>query len=200
MDDSQIVNRVLNGEIELFSAIVERYHLKVYSLCMGFVHHQEDAEDITQDIFASVYTSLVSFKGNSQFSTWLYRIAVNTTYSFLRQKRRRETVLFFGMFNVAEKEHIHSMLQSDEPDHILNKKQTQKYIYKEIDSLPDNQRKAFILSKYDDLPQREIAAIMEISEEAVESLLQRAKRNLQKKLKKFYDFEFKATEFIPPSY
>lgn len=166
---------------------------------MGFVHHQEDAEDITQDIFASVYTSLVSFKGNSQFSTWLYRIAVNTTCTFLRQKRRRESVMFFGMFNVAEVKYKHSISQSDEPDHILNKKQTQKCIFKEIDSLPENQRKAFILSKYDDLPQREIAAIMEISEEAVESLLQRAKRNLQKKLKKFYEFEIKATEFIPPS-
>lgn len=200
MDDSQIVNKVLDGEIELFSVIVERYHLKVYSLCMGFVHHQEDAEDITQDIFASVFTSLFSFKGNSQFSTWLYRIAVNTTYSFLRQKRRRETVFFFGLFNVVEEEYRHSISQSDEPDDILNKKQIYKIIFKAIDSLPDNQRKAFVLSKYDDLPQREIASIMEISEEAVESLLQRAKRNLQKKLKNFYDFEIKATEFTPKSY
>ena len=200
MDDSQIVNKVLDGEIELFSVIVERYHLKVYSLCMGFVHHPEDAEDITQDIFASVFTSLVSFKGNSLFSTWLYRIAVNTTYSFLRQKRRRETVFFFGLFNIVEEYYRHSISQSDEPDHILNKKQIHKIIFVAIDSLPDNQRKAFVLSKYDDLPQREIASIMEITEEAVESLLQRAKRNLQKKLKNFYDFEIKATEFTPKSY
>jgi len=189
MEDNQIVDRVLGGEIELFSAIVDRYHLKVFNLCLGFVHHQEDAEDITQDVFVGIFTSLASFKGNSQFSTWLYRIAVNTTYSFLRQKRRRETVFFFGLFGAAEEESRQAIPQNDEPDHKLIKKQTQKYVYQAIDSLPVNQRKAFILSKYDSLPQREIASIMEVSEEAVESLLQRARRNLQKKLKKFYDFE-----------
>lgn len=188
MDDIQIINRVLNGEIELFSAIVERYHLKVYSLCIGFVHHQEDAEDITQEVFTNLFTSLASFKGNSQFSTWLYRIAVNTTYSFCRNKRRRETVMFFGLFSAVESEYSLDSSSDDEPDHILNKKQMHKIIFQAIDLLPANQRKAFILSKYDDFSQREIAAIMELSEEAVESLLQRAKRNLQKKLKKFYDY------------
>jgi len=189
MDDSLIVKRVIDGEIELFSAIVDRYHLKVYNLCMGFVHHQEDAEDITQDVFTALYVSLASFKGNSQFSTWLYRITVNTSCSYLRQKRRRDAVFFFGLFGTGGDEFRQAVPQSDEPDSILNKKQTQKYVYQAIDSLPVNQLNAFILSRYDSLPPREVASVMEISEEAVESLLQRARRNLQKKLKKFYDFE-----------
>lgn len=196
MDDIQIINRVINGEVELFSAIVERYHQKVYSLCIGFIHQQEDAEDITQDIFTTVFTSLASFKGNSQFSTWLYRIAVNTTYSFLRQKRRREAILFYGMFFTKGFEFVYSLPRSEEPDRILNKKQVNEKVFEAIDSLPGNQRRAFILSRYDDLSQQKISEIMKISEEAVESLLQRAKRNLQTKLRKFYNIEFAPTDFI----
>jgi RNA polymerase sigma-70 factor (ECF subfamily) len=86
--------------------------------------------------------------------------------------------------------------QSDEPDWILNQKQTNEKVFEAIDSLSENQRRAFVLSKYDGLSQRSIAEIMKISEEAVESLMQRAKRNLQKKLRNFYNYEYKSTEFI----
>lgn len=196
MDDIQIVDRVIKGELDLFSIIVERYHLKVFHLCIGFVHQREDAEDITQEIFTCIFTSLKSFKGNSQFSTWLYRIAINTTYSYLRKKRRREAVMFYGMFLTAAFEFRHLLPQSDEPDWILNQKQTNEKVFEAIDSLSESQRRAFVLSKYDGLSQKNIAEIMKISEEAVESLMQRAKRNLQKKLKNFYDYEFKPTELI----
>lgn len=183
MDDTKIVKRIIDGDVNLFQIIVDRYHVKVYNLCIGFVHHKHDAEDLTQDVFTNTYISLRSFQGKSSFSTWLYRIALNTIYSFLRQKNRRGSIVNYESPSSSPNTLLQRIPQAEQPDSILNEKQINAQVLLAIDSLNKNQRTAFVLSRYDELSQREIATIMNISERAVESLLQRAKRNLQAKLK-----------------
>lgn len=151
----------------------------VFRTAMGFVHSKEDAEDLTQDVFITAFRSINSFQGNSEFVTWLYRITVNTSINQLNRNRHRAFLQRAGdlLQNLFSKES-----GDRNPYQLLEQSERDKAIRKAIGSLPVKQRTAFVLSKYDDLPQKEIAAVMQCSEGAVEQLLQRAKTNLQKKL------------------
>jgi RNA polymerase sigma-70 factor (ECF subfamily) len=136
---------------------------------------KEDAEDITQEVFIRVYQSLHTFQGESEFSTWLYRITVNMSLNFLRRNRKKR---------VLQSLETLFTLRSDEKNPLeeMESAERDRRIRKAIDTLPERQRMAFILSRYEELPQKKIAAVMNRSEGAVEQLLQRAKEILQKKL------------------
>lgn len=191
MTDKEIINLILEGDRNLYRKIVERYQTMVFRICIGFLHNKDDADDLTQDIFIQAYTSLSRFKGDSAFSTWLYRIAVNACLN-----RTRKTKFYFLQVgdSVETKEISIPVAHFDEPDSILMRKEQQEIFQKALDSLKENQRTAIVLSKYDDLSQREIAEIMGISEGNVESLLFRAKANLREKLATFYKNRNKTKE------
>lgn len=151
---------------------------------MGFLHNKNDAEDLTQDIFIQAYQSLEGFRADSSFSTWIYRIAVNASLNRVR-KNTGNTILhridtFFQP--IQDKELLSSIHDDVNPESILISKEQNKWVQNALDSLPENQRTAIVLSKYDDLPQKEIAEIMKTTEGAVEALIQRAKANLRIKL------------------
>lgn len=156
--------------------LMEKYQSQVFRTVMGFVHSKDDAEDITQDIFIKVFQSLTSFKGESEFSTWLYRIAVNMSLNFI--KRNRKSRLLQSLEDI-----FHKPGSEKTPLELLEEAERDERIRKAIDSLPERQRMAFVLSRYEDLSQKVIASVMHASEGAVEQLLQRAKINLQKRLK-----------------
>lgn len=179
MSEEQIIQEILEGDSSKFKLLVEKYQSMVFRTSMGFVHNKEDAEDLTQDIFIRAFQSLSSFQGNSEFSTWLYRITVNTSINHLNRIKNR------GLLHFAEDilQNIFNRASDDKnPEQQLEQSEHDNVIRKAIDALPEKQRTAFVLSKYDDLPQKEIAAIMQCSEGSVEQLLQRAKSSLQKKL------------------
>ena len=184
MTEQEIIQSILNGNTENFRLIAEAYQSKIFRVCMGFVHQKEEAEDLTQDILVSIYQNLNSYKGNSKFSTWMYRIAVNASLRHLERKKRRGFFERIEQLLTGEKSsheiNIHS--HTETPESILTSKERSEMVHRAIDSLSENQRIAFTLSKFDDLPQQQIASIMNITEGAVEALLQRAKANLQKKL------------------
>ena len=179
MSEQEIIQAIVSGDQSKFEWLVQKYQTMVFRTAMGFVHSKEDAEDLTQDVFVSAFQSLASFQGNSEFSTWLYRITVNTAINQLNRNKHRAFLQITGdlLHNLFNKEsgerNPHQQLEQTELDATIRKA---------IDSLPEKQRTTFVLSKYDDLPQKEIAAIMQCSEGSVEQLLQRAKTNLQKKL------------------
>jgi RNA polymerase sigma-70 factor (ECF subfamily) len=182
MDDSVIIKEILQGDKDKFRLLIEKYQEMVFRTVMGFVHNKEDADDLTQEIFIQVYQSLERFKGNSAFSTWLYRIAINAS---LNKIRRSPLKIIFQRFDATPDEKKNQGPAKDsgeDPEDILIRQEQAEWVKRALDTLPENQRTAIVLSKYDDLPQKEIAQIMNISEGAVESLLQRAKNNLRKKL------------------
>ncbi|MGI6573931.1 MAG: RNA polymerase sigma factor [Fermentimonas sp.] len=179
MSDEQLIDKILSGDREAFRLLMEKYQQQVFQMAMGFVHSRQDAEDITQEVFIRVFRSLGSFKEQSLFSTWLYRITLNCSINYVKKYKRRNFLTGAGdslmnLFNRGgEERNAHQQLEATEKEQAIRKA---------IDELPEKQRKAFILSKYEELPQREIAAIMQTSEGAVEQLLVRAKKQLQKKL------------------
>lgn len=177
-DDNTIIEQILNGEKQAYTMLVKRYQQKVFQLCIGFLHNDDDAADLTQEVFIKVYQKLSSFKGDAQFSTWLYRIAVNMSINF--QRKRKFQSLFQRIEN--EKESFQIAGEND-ADQYLKKEEQKQMVKTVLDKLPTNQRKAIVLSHYDDLSNNELAEVMQLSVKAAESLLFRARAQMQKILK-----------------
>jgi RNA polymerase sigma-70 factor (ECF subfamily) len=184
MTDSEIIRLILNGDRQVFRMLVEKHQSMVFRTCMGFLHNKDDADDLTQEVFIQAYQSLKGFEGESAFSTWIYRIAVNASLNKVRKNSVNHIMFRLdALFGTArEKENPLPVFDNENPESILIRNENDKLVQKALDSLPENQRTAMVLSKYDDLSQKEIAEIMKTTEGAVESLIQRAKSNLKKKL------------------
>ena len=156
---------------------IEKHKGVIFKISKMYMDNFDDQKDLFQEITFQVWKAYPSFEGRSAFSTWLYRITVNSSLNFLRKKKRRG-------FWVALSELI-QIPSKDKPGEIALTEKTEKAIIQQaIDDLPDKQRKAFVLSRYEELPHIQIAEIMKITEGAVEQLLHRAKINLKKILEK----------------
>jgi RNA polymerase sigma-70 factor, ECF subfamily len=187
MHESEIIKQVLLGQRESFGVLVERYQEMVFRTCMGFLHNKEDADDLTQEIFIQVYQSLSNFKGESSFSTWIYRIAVNASLNRVRKTSKNFLIQRIeSLWGTDKQKPIEiSAPESENPENLMIRDEYRVWVQRALNSLPENQRIAIILSKYDDLSQREIAEIMNTTEGAVEALIQRAKANLRERLASF---------------
>lgn len=188
MTDIEIIQRILQNDRNSFRLLVDKYQPMVFRTCMGFLHHKEDAEDLTQEVFFQVYQSLSNYKAESAFSTWLYRIAVNASLNQLRKYSKWGFIQRLESFFDSDKVNLLDLTvpSNDNPEIILIKEEHRLLVKTALDSLPEKQRTAIVLSKYDDLSQKEIAEVMNTTEGAVEALIQRAKANLRKKLGKEY--------------
>jgi RNA polymerase sigma factor (sigma-70 family) len=161
-----------------------KYGKLVYNLSLQYVQNREDAEEITQDVFVAIHQSINNFKEQSKISTWIYRITINKSLDFIRSKNRKRrfavlTSLFFGDGSEAHAETCHF----NHPGVLMEQKEKIQHIYSLINKLPPNQKTALILNKLENKNQQEIAEIMDLSPKAVESLIQRAKAGLEKRLK-----------------
>jgi RNA polymerase sigma-70 factor (ECF subfamily) len=187
-NESEVIRSASAGDREAFKNLVNNYQTGVYRVCLGFVHTTADAEDLTQEVFIEVFRSLVKFRGDSEFSTWLYRIPVNKSLNYLRVKSRNNIISLFDFRTPANPVLNHDPAAGDDssPDNVLIKADREKAIKDALNRLPGTQKTAFVLSRYDDLPNAEIAEIMQLSISSVESLLFRAKRNLRKILLPYY--------------
>lgn len=177
-----------NGNIPAFTQVVNIYQRQVFTTCLGFVHNAQDAEDLAQDVFVEVYRSISKFRSEAKLSTWIYRIAVNKSLNHLRKNKKNKMLVYietlFAGPGTPESE-MHPVSESTEADKDVNGKELLKVLNDAIDSLPKNQKTAFVLAKFDELSYQEITEIMKISLSSVESLIHRAKLGLQKKLINF---------------
>lgn len=187
MTEKELVTRIKNGDEQAFRLLVEENQQKVFTTCMGFLHNKEDAEDITQDVFVEVYYSIDKFREESKLSTWLYRISANKSLNHI--KKNRKNMLLVSLENIFTQGNDElrkdiSKLESDEDS--MEKRENATMLHNAVDSLATNQKIAFTLNKYDELSYKEISEIMDISLSSVESLIHRAKLNLQKKLYSYF--------------
>jgi RNA polymerase sigma factor (sigma-70 family) len=170
-----------------FSVLYETHKNMVYNLCLKYLQNIEDAEDVTQEVFVIIHNSLHQFKGESKISTWIYRIAVTRSLEFIRAKKRQKRFAFFQTIFTNEKGEVKTEASHfHHPGVQLENKERAAILFSAIDKLPENQKTAFILAKLEDLSYSEISEVMNISNSSVESLLFRAKQNLQKLLGAYY--------------
>lgn len=163
--------------------IYDKHSKQVYNLALHYVQNTEDAEEITQDVFIAVHQSLHTFQEKSQLGTWIYRITVNKSLDFIKARNRKKRFAFISsLFASDATSETHNKPNFDHPGVLLEQKESLKILFGHINDLPSNQKTALILSKIEQQSQKEIAQIMNISSKAVESLIQRAKENLLKKI------------------
>ena len=164
---------------ELYGA----YKNMVYNLALHYVQNVEDAEEITQDVFLAVYQSMENFEQRAAVSTWMYRITINKSLDFIRSRKRKKRFAFLtALFGDDGRETVQLHSEFNHPGAALEQKEALQRIFGCINNLPDNQKTALILMKIEGRSQQEAADIMNTSAKAVESLVQRAKVNLAKKL------------------
>lgn len=160
-----------------------KYAKQVFNLSLQYVQNREDAEEITQDVFVKIHQHLDTFKHESKHSTWIYRITINTSLDFVKAKMRKKRFgIFTSLFHADSSEVKYESSSFEHPGVALEQREALENIFRCINDLPENQKTALILHKIEQQSQTEIAEIMEISPKAVESLIQRAKANLEKKL------------------
>lgn len=176
--DIEIIRAIANREERALSALYELYAERIYNTALSYTKKEVDAEEVTQDVFMKIYKNATNFRGKSTVSTWIYRIAINTSLNYLKKKNR---FIFF------KKNFIGSpTITFEHPGVLLENKENAATLYQVMDDLPDNQKTAFILSYVEELPRQEVADIMDTSLKAVESLLQRAKKNMRLTLEEMY--------------
>ncbi len=176
-----------NADPYIFKDIVDQWQNMVYNTALSIVQVAADAEDVTQDVFLDVYEKLPSFRGEAQLSTWIYRITVNNALDFEKKKKRQKNGgLFRQIFKIRDED---EPVNFNHPGVLLDNKEKAAALFKALKKLPENQRVAFTLHKIEGLPYQEVAAIMNTSLYAVESLMARAKAGLKKTLEQFYQSE-----------
>lgn len=188
MTEQEIIKGLQNQQESAFKELVQNYQKQVVNTCFGIIHDRDDAEDVAQEVFIEVFRSVDKFRAESKISTWLYRIAVNRSLNFIRDNKKRKWFQSFDDSAQNRNNELRSLVgsKSDTPEYELEKNERAAMLHEAINSLPQNQKVAFTLSKYEDLSYQEISAVMNLSISSVESLLFRAKKNLQKKLYKCY--------------
>lgn len=183
MTEQELLQKLINRDNNAFRLLVEQYQQNVFSTCMGFLHHKEDAEDIAQDVFIEVYQSIDKFRQESKLSTWLYRISVNKSLNHIKKNKKSKLLLSLeNIFSEGSNEIRRNITNIETDEDNLEKRENSLILHNAIESLGTNQKIAFTLNKYDELSYKQIAEIMDISVSSVESLIHRAKLNLQQKL------------------
>ncbi|GAA4450615.1 RNA polymerase sigma factor [Rurimicrobium arvi] len=162
-----------------FDFIFNEHRDKVYSLCLRYLQHTQEAEDAMQEVFIKVFRKLDSFQDKAQLSTWIYRIAVNHCLDILRSKKRKQQLLRFLPFLQQEEGFSYILTHKDLS---LEDKQELDRLMQHIRSLPENQFTALVLNRLEGISIERVAQIMGLSYKSVESLLQRAKQNLIKRI------------------
>jgi RNA polymerase sigma-70 factor (ECF subfamily) len=181
--DLEMVTAVKAGDVVAFQGRVEKYQNRIFSMVYGMTRNREYARDIAQDTFVKAYRNLESFRLESSFYTWLYRIAMNLTIDHARKVKRQPTGEFDEEIaqrddggSVAEPHHI------DSPSRALERKQLYTHIMDALEKLPEDQKQVILLRELEGLSYKEIADLMEIPEGTVMSRLFYARKKMQKLL------------------
>lgn len=166
--------------------LYDLHNINIYNTAISYLQSTQDAEELTQDVFVTIFGKIGKFNQASKLSTWIYRITVNKSINYIK-KRKRHTLFSIGSLTREPSDFNHPGIQ-------LEQKEEGKELFKQINNLAPNQKTAFILVYIELLPQQEVADIMDTSVKAVESLLQRAKAKLKANINFYQPTEGKGSK------
>jgi RNA polymerase sigma-70 factor (ECF subfamily) len=168
-DDRAAIEACQRGEREAFDPLVERYQRDVYRLCYRYVNNHHDASDLAQDVFLKAYRAIGRFRGDSAFSTWLYRIAVNTCLNFRAARKAASEELKDDLADAGRR--VDDRMEDDE---------LSQQVREAVSRLPEKQRATLILKIYNDLTHEEVAQVLGSTVGTVKANLFHALGNLRK--------------------
>lgn len=187
LDETGTIKRIAQGDQEALERLYRQYSEVVYNTLISYTKNAEDAEELLQDVFITLFDTAHKFRFDSSLSTWIYRVTVNKALDFLRKKNAaKRKGIFSSLYrkDSAELQFDHS--DFDHPGVKMENVEDARCLFQALSELSENQKTVFILTQIEQLPQQEVADIMKMTRKAVESLLQRAKANLRVILEKHY--------------
>lgn len=170
-DERQLILDVQEGSHDAFRLLVERYMKQAYNVAYGFLHDHDDAEDVAQESFVRVYRSIKTFRGDSEFGTWLYRIVMNLSLN-RAQQRKASRVRTAESFEVIENSIQHDSGSAQEPD-------VRWHIERALHQLPTLQRATVILRHLNGLSTKQVSGVLGCSEGTVKTHLHRGLKKMK---------------------
>ena len=185
--DQELVRRVQAGDQTAFNLLVLKYQHRVLKLVGRFVNDAAEAEDVAQEAFLKAYRALASFRGDSAFYTWLYRIAINTAKNALVSQRRRPVDFDLDLQDPDQYERHAKLKEADTPEGVLLTDEIRAVVEEAMEQLPEDLRTAIVLRELEGLSYEEIAEAMDCPVGTVRSRIFRAREAIDKKLKPLLD-------------
>lgn len=176
--ENAVVRAVLNGDVNAFEMLVREYEKNVYNLALRMVGNSEDAADMSQEAFIKAYNSLDSFRGDSKFSVWLYRIVSNVCLDFIRSRKRKQTVSLSVEDDNGDDVELDIADDTQSPERLMDKQLTREAVRRGLDSLPPGQRQILLLREIQGLSYDEIAEVLNVEAGTVKSRIFRARKKL----------------------
>ena len=176
--EKHCIERILKGDANAFEHLVHAYEKTVYNLALRTLGNREDAEDVTQEAFLKAYRSLDSFRGDSKFSVWLYRIVSNLCLDLLRSRQRKPVQSLTVEDDDGE---IGELEISDEhfsPEKLLDRKLTRECVQRGLSALPDDARQILLLRELQGMSYEEIGQALDLEPGTVKSRIFRARKRL----------------------
>ena len=183
--DLDLIEALRAGEQRGFEMLIERYAEKAYGLASRLTRNPEDAEEVLQDVFVTVFRKIGGFEGKSSFSSWLYRVTVNAGLMRIRKRRQDHSVALEDVIPQIENSALLRSGDNQDAANLTARKELLLALSSAICKLPDEYRPVFVLRDVDGLTSREVAEILEISVPAVKSRLHRSRFMLRRRLAQF---------------
>ena len=179
-DDRTLIERFKNGDEDAFDQLVRKYSNRAYSIAYGILANREDAEEVAQDVFIRIHRALPFFRGDSKFTTWMYRIARNTAFDHISRREREKNNLPTTSINekIAEMSEIPAEVHNPE-DEIINQQEYDKWL-NNIEKLKDDYRLVARMNLIDNFGYKEIADELDLPINTVKTKIRRAKALLLK--------------------
>lgn len=185
MNEQELIEQLREGNEPAFRWLVENYRNRVFHTVLNILQDTKEAEDAAQETFIQVFESIGNFKEEAALSTWIYRIAVRKALDKIRRRKTRQQLHKLLPWWMPEE--MKSINESfHHPGIMIENKEKAAVLFKAIEALPEKQKLAFTLIKVQGMNYEEACAVMQQNIKAVESLISRAKLNLQKRLEDYY--------------
>ena len=188
MHDKELIEKILQNDHSAFELLIKKYQSLVYNTCLGLLKNSGDAEDMSQEVFLEVFRSLVQVRNIEDVAGWIYRISTCKCISLLRKHNPAKATSGSDQAGSAKfLEHSTGHAEYETPERTLEKKEAGIELFKRIDELPEMQKKAILLHKFEGYSHKKICEEMGLSQASVESLIYRAKQSLRKSLVSFFE-------------
>ena len=176
--ETAVIQAVLGGDVNAFEKLVKEYEKNVYNLALRMTGNSEDAADMSQETFIKAYNSITSFRGDSKFSVWLYRIVSNVCLDFLRSRSRKQTVSLSAENDDGEDVELDIADETQSPELLLDRSMTRDAVRRGLAALPPDHREILLLREIQGLSYEEIADVLGLEAGTVKSRIFRARKKL----------------------
>lgn len=184
-NDEAIVKRVQEGDVEAYNLLVIKYQHKIFQVIGKFVNNQADIADVAQEAFIKAYRAINSFRADSSFYTWLYRIAVNTAKTHLESNNKTRNHLDVDSPEFQSIDEQGVLSSSDTPDRIIESQELQQVIIDAMADLPSELSEAITLREVEGMSYEDMAVVLKVPIGTVRSRIFRARQFIEQRMSKF---------------